>query len=105
MKHLRIAFFGLLFLSQLALLHGQTSDDPILFSVENDQIPVSEFVYIYTKTNGLKADFARPTLAEYLDLYKKFKMKVRRAREMQLDTIPSLKMNWLATASNSPAIT
>lgn len=91
MKHLRIAFFGLLFLSQLALLHGQTSDDPILFSVENDQIPVSEFVYIYTKTNGLKADFARPTLAEYLDLYKKFKMKVRRAREMQLDTIPSLK--------------
>ncbi len=91
MKHLRIALFGLIILSQLAILQGQTSTDPILFSVEDDQIPLSEFVYIYSKTNGLKADFGRPSLAEYLDLYKKFKMKVRRAREMKLDTIPSLK--------------
>ncbi len=91
MKHLRIALLGLLFLGQMVSLQAQNQPDPILFSVDNDQVPVSEFVYIYTKTNGLKADFGRPSLSEYLDLYKKFKMKVRRAKEMKLDTIPSLK--------------
>ncbi len=91
MKHLRNALLGLLFLGPMVSLQAQSQEDPILFSVDNDQVPVSEFVYIYTKTNGLKADFGRPSLSEYLDLYKKFKMKVRRAREMKLDTIPSLK--------------
>ncbi|MCB0644550.1 MAG: peptidylprolyl isomerase, partial [Phaeodactylibacter sp.] len=47
--------------------------------------------YIYTKTNGDKADFSRKSLEEYLDLYIKFKLKVQKAKEMQLDTIPSLK--------------
>ncbi|MCF8236921.1 MAG: peptidylprolyl isomerase [Saprospiraceae bacterium] len=91
MKHIRIALLGLLFLGQMVSVQAQSQPDPILFSVDNDQVPVSEFVYIYTKTNGQKADFGRPSLSEYLDLYKKFKMKVRRAREMKLDTIPSLK--------------
>ena len=65
-------------------------NDPVLFTVEQSPVNLSEFKYIYSKTNGDKADFSEASLKEYLDLYVKFKLKVQRAREMQLDTIPTL---------------
>ena len=65
-------------------------DDPVLFTVEDTPVHQSEFVYIYTKTNGKNADFSRESLEEYLDLYIKFKLKVQKARDMKLDTIPQL---------------
>jgi len=66
-------------------------DDPVLFTVNGKDVRVSEFTYIYTKTNGPRANFSRQSLEEYLDLYKRFKLKVQKAREMKLDTIPALK--------------
>lgn len=65
-------------------------NDPVLFTVKGVPVHVSEFNYIYTKTNGNKADFSKASVEEYLDLYTKFKMKVARAHDMKLDTIPSL---------------
>lgn len=65
-------------------------DDPVLFSVDGTPVKVSEFTYIYSKTNGKNADFSRKSLDEYLDLYVKFKLKVRKAKEMRLDTIKQL---------------
>lgn len=69
---------------------SQSSDDPVLFTVNNKPVHASEFTYIYDKTNGNNADYSKESLDEYLDLYTKFKLKVERAREMQLDTISSL---------------
>lgn len=66
-------------------------EDPVLFSVAGIPVHVSEFEYIYAKTNGKEADFSRESLQEYLDLYVKFKLKVKRAKDMKLDTIPQLK--------------
>lgn len=66
------------------------TDDPVLFTVEDDPVHLSEFEYIYTKTNGKNATFSKKSLDEYLDLYVKFKLKVQRAKDMQLDTIPEL---------------
>ncbi len=68
---------------------GQT--DATLFTVAGTPVTVSEFEYIYKKTNGDKADFSKKSVEEYLDLYAKFKLKVRRAREMKLDTVESLR--------------
>lgn len=65
-------------------------DDPVLFSIENNPVHLSEFKYIYSKTNGQKADFSKASLQEYLDLYTNFKLKVQKARDMKLDTISSL---------------
>ncbi|GJM33678.1 MAG: peptidyl-prolyl cis-trans isomerase [Saprospiraceae bacterium] len=65
-------------------------DNRELFSVEGNPVSVSEFVYIYSKTNGKTADFSKPSLEEYLDLYVKFKLKVQKAKDMQLDTIKQL---------------
>ncbi len=65
-------------------------DDPILFHVEDRPIHVSEFNYIYSKTNGTKANFSKESVNEYLDLYIKFKLKVEEARALKIDTIPAL---------------
>lgn len=83
--------FYLLFILVNCATQVAGQQDPILFTIENEPVHVSEFTYIYTKTNGQKADFSLPSLTEYLDLYKKFKLKVHRAREMRLDTLSSLK--------------
>ena len=74
----------------LLTFSGLAQDDPVLFTVAGKPVHVSEFTYIYQKTNGDKADFSKESLEEYLDLYKKFKLKVQRARDMKLDTVPAL---------------
>jgi len=66
------------------------NEDAVLFSVKGNPVTVGEFLYIYSKTNRDKADFSKNSLEEYLDLYTKFKLKVQRAKDMQLDTIPAL---------------
>ncbi len=66
------------------------NEDPVLFTVKNNPVHASEFLYIYSKTNRDKADFSKASLEEYLDLYTKFKLKVQRAKDMRLDTIPAL---------------
>mgnify|MGYP001046518955 FL=1 len=65
--------------------------DPVLFTVENNPVHVSEFKYIYSKTNGDKADFSKKSLEEYLDLYTKFKLKVQKGKDLKLDTLDSYK--------------
>ncbi len=74
----------------LYLLAQMQGKDPVLFTVDDTPVHLSEFKYIYSKTNGNDADFSRKSLEEYLELYIKFKLKVQKAKEMQLDTIPSL---------------
>jgi len=64
--------------------------DPVLFSVGDEAVHLSEFKYIYSKTNGNNADFSKASVDEYLDLYIKFKLKVQKAKEMKIDTIPAL---------------
>lgn len=86
---LRAFAFTILCLLSTPGLQGQ-EQDPVLFTVEDQVVPVSEFKYIYEKTNGEHADYSRKSVEEYLDLYVKFKLKVQRARDMQLDTIPTL---------------
>jgi len=88
-------FLLLLAVAALPLAAWAQKEDPVLFTVEDTPVHQSEFVYIYTKTNGKNADFSQASLQEYLDLYVKFKLKVQKAKEMKLDTIPQL-MNELA---------
>ncbi|MCB0706062.1 MAG: peptidylprolyl isomerase [Saprospiraceae bacterium] len=81
---------GLVFCSLAAFGQPGSAEDPVLFTVNDRPVLVSEFNYIYTKTNGEEADFSEASLEEYLNLYTKFKLKVEKARDMQLDTIPAL---------------
>ena len=70
-------------------MHAQESDE-VLFTVEDNPIYTSEFEYIYNKTNGKNADYSEKSLREYLKLYQDFKLKVQKAKDLKLDTIPAL---------------
>ena len=61
------------------------NDDPVLFVVNGKEVKVSEFAYIYNKTNGEKADYSEKSLNEYLQLYIDFKLQVAKGIEMGLD--------------------
>lgn len=76
-------------LFQFGLTYAQDAD-PTLFNIGEDEVHVSEFKYIYEKNNADKADYSEESIKEYLELYKKFKLKVHRARLIGLDTIKSL---------------
>lgn len=78
----------------LVALHATVSaqtDDPVLFSVDGVPVHNSEFLYIYNKNNAGSPDYSAEKVNEYLELYKKFKLKVHHARQSKYDTIPRLK--------------
>lgn len=76
-------------LCTIVLGHAQQQD--ILMTVGGQNVSLDEFKYIYEKNNGDKADYSQASLDEYLDLYKRFKLKVVEAKSMKLDTIETLK--------------
>ncbi len=79
MRYSIIAILCLLF----QISWGQKTD-PVLFTVDDQDVYVSEFKQIYEKTNGDEADYSKKSLEEYLDLYINFKLKVRKAHDMGL---------------------
>lgn len=62
-----------------------------LFTYGNNPVTKQEFLRNYQKnTLNKKADLSEPALREYLDLYSLFRMKVKEAENMQLDTLASI---------------
>jgi peptidyl-prolyl cis-trans isomerase SurA len=60
-----------------------------LFTFGNEGVSKEEFLKAYNK-NKTPVDDREKSLREYLDLYMKFKLKVRSAPELKLDTLPQL---------------
>ncbi|MCW3125864.1 MAG: hypothetical protein JWO03_1522 [Bacteroidetes bacterium] len=64
----------------------------VIFTVDKQPVTVGEFEYVYTKNNiNNQADYSEKSLTDYLNLYENFRLKVREAEAMKLDTISSLK--------------
>ena len=68
------------------------NDEAVLFTVEDIEVSLLEFKYIYEKNNRDGADYSEPSLTEYLDLYAKFKLKVKLGKDLQMDTIKALQV-------------
>lgn len=60
--------------------------DPVLLTVEGQNITLSEFEAVYRKNNR-DAQVNPEDVREYLDLYINFRLKVREAEELGLDTL------------------
>ncbi len=60
-----------------------------LFTYGNAAVDKAEFIRAYNKNKTAVADKEK-ALREYLDLYIKFKLKVKAAMELRLDTLPQL---------------
>lgn len=82
--------FKLSILFLLCVWGLQAQHEDVLMTVGNADVTTSEFKYIYEKNNGTNADYSKKSLDEYLDLYKRFKLKVQKAKAMKLDTVPDL---------------
>lgn len=65
--------------------------DEVLFTFGTDTVYRSEFERIYSKNNTSKEKPDEKSINEYLDLYINFKLKVKEAIRMGLDTLPSFK--------------
>lgn len=60
--------------------------DAVLMTIGQDKITVAEFETVYKKNNTKEATPDVKSLNEYVDLFVNFKLKVREAEELKLDT-------------------
>ena len=81
-----------IFAFAVTLLIGLNSfgqDDPVIMTINDSEITKSEFLQIYLK-NNTDPKYDQSTLDEYMELFKRFKLKVAEAEALGYDTIPSL---------------
>ena len=69
------------------------NSDPVLMKIGNNVVTKSEFEYIYFKNNSANT-LDRKNLDEYVELFKKFKLKVLEAQALGLDTVSSFKREY-----------
>ena len=65
--------------------------DPTLLTIDGKAITKSEFESVYKKNNGKDMSAEKKSVNDYLDLFVNFKLKVKEAEQMGLDTVPSFK--------------
>ena len=89
---IRKAIISALVLLSFSSFAQKSNQNSVIFTVAGEPVTVSEFEYVYTKNNiNNQADYSEKSLADYLSLYENFRLKVKEAEAMRLDTIPSLK--------------
>ncbi len=65
--------------------------DPIVMTIGNEEVKLSEFEYLYKKNNAqLATDM---TIDEYIDMFVNYKLKVCAALDAKLDTLSSYRMD------------
>lgn len=72
-------------------LYAQESDNRVLMTIAADNVTVGDFMYVYNKNNLNKDENSQEAIREYLDLYINFRLKVKEAMEMGLDTSQSFR--------------
>jgi peptidyl-prolyl cis-trans isomerase SurA len=80
---------NLLLLSFLTFfsLAARAQQSDVIFTVAGEPVTLDEFKYIYEKNNASdKNIYSEKSVREYLDLYTKFKLKVKEAHTLGMDT-------------------
>ena len=68
---------------------AQQEDTRVLITLGDEDITVSEFLSVYKK-NNIDTDLAdKKSMTEYLELYVNFRLKVKEARDLGMDTVQS----------------
>ncbi len=64
-------------------------NNKVLLTVEDENITVDEFLRVYNKNNNAENSIDPKSVSEYLDLYINFKLKVKEAEALGMDTAES----------------
>ena len=78
------------FVCSLHLVANTVPNDesPTLFSFGKDKVSKEEFKYVYEKHNSTDSlIYSQKSVDEYLDLYINFKLKVKEAESLGIDTL------------------
>ncbi len=62
-------------------------DSPVIMTIDGQSVTKQEFESIYKKNNK-DASVSKEALDEYVELFINFKLKVREAERLQMDTVP-----------------
>ena len=81
----------------------QATDDPILFTVGDMPVTRSEFEQSYLKNTTASA-VSRQTIADYLESYIIYKLKVKEALDAHLDVMDSFKEEYSQCSLEQPSI-
>ena len=90
MKKSVYGVIALLILSFSTLVNAQEKD-PVVLSVAGEDITRSEFLNVYQKNNINGEVIDQKSLEEYMELYINFRLKVREAEALGLDTVQEFK--------------
>ncbi len=66
-------------------------DNKTLVTIGDEAVPVKEFLRVYEKNNTEEERQKPDAIKEYLDLYINFKLKVKEAEDLKMDTVASFK--------------
>lgn len=69
--------------------------DPVLLTVDDQNFTVSEFMYGFKKNNVKGAVMDQKSLDDYLELFINFRLKVKEAEDLGMDTMPDFKREFL----------
>lgn len=70
--------------------------EPSILKVGNTAVSTSEFKYVYGKNNNNTPEaYSQKSLNEYMELYTKFRLKVKEAEDLGLDTTAAFKSELL----------
>lgn len=86
--HCKYFFLILALMCNGFILRAQ-EEDPVIMTINDENIHKSEFEYIYNKSKTTNSE--RKKLKDYIDLFVKFKLKVAAAEAEGLDTLPAFK--------------
>lgn len=85
MKKRLVLALGILF-----SLNTIAQTDDVVMEIDGKKVTKTEFLQIYLK-NNTNPKYDKQSLDEYMELFKKFKLKVAEAEALGYDTIPKLK--------------
>lgn len=91
MKRLLSFILSFLFVSLLANSAMAQKDNQVLMNIAGEDITVGEFMRVYNKNNTQGKVVDKKSIEEYVDLFINFRLKVKQAEEMGMDTLSDFK--------------
>jgi peptidyl-prolyl cis-trans isomerase SurA len=82
-------FVVITFYSNLVI--AQKTDDRVLLNIAGENVTAGDFMYVYNKNNLNREEQGPEAIKEYLDLYINFRLKVREAEELGMDTLETFR--------------
>ena len=70
------------------MLKAQDKEE-VLFSIDDDNVYPSEFIRVFQKNKDIVVDYEKKNFDDYFNLFVNFKIKLKQAYELKLDTISS----------------